>query len=104
MSKDASERDFNQVFDLDRTTLTRDFVDRIEALLRAQEEARDDLKEVLAEALHAEFRKHDILAMRKIAKLRLQDKRGDASEQLAALERISRVVGFDLFDWAERAR
>lgn len=100
MDDSAPHRDFEAMLDLDRSTLTRNFVDRIEALLRAQEEARNDLKDVLDEALHAEFRKHDIAAMKKIAKLRLQDKVGDAREQLAALERISEIVGMPLFDWS----
>ena len=38
--------------------------------------------------------------MKKIAKLRLDDKASEAREQLSALERIGRAVGFDLFDWA----
>jgi len=36
---------------------------------------------------------------KKIAKLRLDDKKGAAQEQLEALERIGKAVGFDLFDW-----
>ena len=34
-------------------------------------------------------------------KLRADDKRADAREQLAALERISTIVEFDLFGWAD---
>lgn len=42
--------------------------------------------------------------LRKIAKLRLQDKRGDAEEQLEALARISAAIDFPLFDWAVKTR
>lgn len=94
------KRDFAKMFDLDRTTLTKSMVDRMERCLRDAESARDDLKEVVAECNNAEFGKRDIEAMKKIAKLRLQDKKGAAQEQLEALERIGKAVGFDLFDWA----
>ena len=94
------KRDFAKMFDLDRTTLTKSMVDRMERCLREAQVARDDLKEVVAECNEAEFSKRDIQAMKKIAKLRLDDKKGDAQEQLAALERIGKAVGFDLFDWA----
>ncbi len=97
---DDGHRDLGKLFDLDRSTLIKNMVARMEACLRQAEAARDDLKEVVAECVEAEFRKHDIAAMRKIAKLRLADKAADARDQLAALERIGRAVGLDLFDWA----
>ena len=100
MPDDEHGRDLGKMFDLDRSTLTKNMVDRMEACLRQAEAARDDLKEVVAECVIAEFRKHDIAAMRKIAKLRLADKAADARDQLAALQRIGRAVGLDLFDWA----
>jgi uncharacterized protein (UPF0335 family) len=97
---DEPKRDFTKIFDLDRTTLTKNMVDRMERCLRDAAAARDDLKEVIAECNEAEFGKRDIEAMRKIAKLRLDDKKGRAQEQLEALDRIGKAVGFDLFDWA----
>jgi len=100
MPMDGAEPDLGKLFDLDRTSLTKEFVNRIEESMRQAEAARDDLKAVIAECAAAEFRKHDIAAMKKIAKLRLADKAADAREQLAALERVGRAVGFDLFDWA----
>lgn len=95
------KRDFAKMFDLDRTTLTKTMVDRMERCLRDIAAARDDLKEIAAECDQAEFRKLDIQAMKKIAKLRLDDKKGVAQEQLEALQRVGRAVGFDLFEWAE---
>lgn len=94
------KRDFAKMFDLDRTTLTKSMVDRMETCMRDMETARGDLKEVIEQAKEAEFGKRDIEAMKKIAKLRLDDKKGAAQEQLAALERVGKAVGFDLFDWA----
>lgn len=94
------KRDFAKMFDLDRTTLTRNMVDRMEACLRDAQTARDELKEVVADCAEREFSKRDIQAMKKIAKLRLDDKKGAAQEQLEALERIGKAVGFDLFDWS----
>lgn len=41
--------------------------------------------------------------MKRIAKLRLDDKGSEAKEQLEALQRIGRAVSFDLFDWANAA-
>ena len=99
---DGSEpkRDFAKMFHLDRITLTKSMVDRMETCMRDAQTARDDLKAVLAEVAEREFGKRDIEAMKKIAKLRLEDKRGAAQEQLEALNRIGKAIGFDLFDWA----
>lgn len=94
------KRDFAKMFDLDRTTLIRSMVDRMEQSMRDADAARDDLKEIVSECREAEFGPRDIAAMKKIAKLRKDDKGGDAKEQLEALERIGAAVGFDLFDWA----
>ena len=94
--------DWNKALDLDRSTLTKNMVDRMETCLRSVQVARDDLAEIVAECKEREFGPNDIRAMKKIAKLRLDEKLGDAQEQLAALERISAVVGFDLFAWAAK--
>lgn len=93
------KRDFVRMFDLDRTTLIKSMVDRMEQCMRDADKSRDDLNEVLAECREAEFGRRDIAAMKKIAKLRKDDKGGDAKEQLEALERIGAAVGFNLFDW-----
>lgn len=94
------KRDFAKMFDLDRTTLTKSMVNDMERCLRDAATARDKLKEVLASAKEAEFSPRDIEAMKKIAKLRLDDKKARAQEQLEALDRVGKAVGFDLFDWA----
>ena len=94
------KRDFAKILDLDRTTLTKSMVDRMEQCLREAETARDDLKEVIAQCREAEFGKRDIEAMKKIAKLRLDCKKGAAQEQLESLDGIGRAVGLDLFSWA----
>lgn len=96
-------RDWSATLDLNRSTATKSFVDRMEECMRQAEIARDDLKAVLADAKEAEFSPRDIEAMKKIAKLRLKDERGRAQEQLEALQRIGKAVGFDLFDWSDRA-
>jgi uncharacterized protein (UPF0335 family) len=94
--------EFDKMFDLDRSTLTKSFVDRMEECLRQQQVAADDLKQVCADATEAEFGPHDIKAMKKIARIWLKDQRSDARDQLEALERIGRAVQFELFDWDER--
>lgn len=93
--------DLNKVFDLDRSNLTTSLVSRFEDCFRQVETAQSDVRALTDEANGLEFQKRDILAMKKIARLRLKDKRADAAEQLEALNRISRAVGFDLFDWAD---
>jgi uncharacterized protein (UPF0335 family) len=98
------KRDLHKMFDLDRKTLIKSMVDRMEQALREQDAARDDLKEIVSECREAEFGPRDIAAMKKIAKLRKDDKGGDAKEQLEALQRIGNAVGFDLFDWAATAK
>lgn len=96
----ADDVDWVKQLDLDRTTATKNFVDRMEKCLRDAQTAADDLKEVLAEAKEAEFAPRDVEAMKKIARLRLKNQIGHAQEQLEALQRIGDAVGADLFAWA----
>jgi uncharacterized protein (UPF0335 family) len=96
------KRDFNKMFDLNRSTATKDFVTRMEECMRQQQVAADDLKQVVADATEAEFGPKDIRAMKRIAKWRLRDQLASAKEELEALERIGRAVQFDLFDWDEK--
>jgi len=98
---EAPRKDWSAALDLSRTTATKSFVDRMEECMRQQQTASDDLKEVIADAKEAEFSARDIAAMKKVAQLRLKDQRGRAQEQLEALNRIGKAVGFDLFDWAD---
>lgn len=90
--------DFTKLFDLDRSQLTREMVDRMEQAMRRIDDARADLQMIVAECNEAFFKKRDIEAMKKIAKLRKDDKQSAAREQIEALMRIGRVVQFDLFD------
>ena len=94
------ERDLGTLFDLDRSTLIKNMVDRMETCMRHAQSAADDLKEVIADCREAELPARDISAIKKIARLRFKDKRAEAAEQIEALQRIGRAVGFDLFDWA----
>ena len=94
------KRDLHEIFDLDRKKVVRSYVDRMEQCMREADAARDELKEIIAEAKENHFGPRDVEAMKKIAKLRKDDKGGAAKEQLEALERIGGIVGFDLFDWA----
>jgi uncharacterized protein (UPF0335 family) len=101
-SSDEPKRDFSKMFDLDRSTGIKNLVDRMEACMREQQVATDDLKQVCADAVEAEFGPKDIRAMKRIAKWRLKDQLASAKEELEALERIGRAVQFDLFDFDER--
>lgn len=71
-----SDTDWTKKLDLNRTTVTTNFVARMEECMRAQQTASDDLKEVVAQAAEQEFSKRDIEAMKKIARLRLKDQIG----------------------------
>jgi uncharacterized protein (UPF0335 family) len=97
---DGSERDLGKIFDLDRSTLIKSMVQRMEECMRQAQAASDDLKAVVAECREAEFIVRDIDAMKTIARLRIKDKAAEAREKLEAMRRIGRAVGFDLFDWA----
>lgn len=96
-----SDTDWTKKLDLNRTTITTDFVNRFEAVMRDQQTAADDLKEIAAQASEQEFSKRDIEAMKKIAKMRLKDQIGRAQEQIDALRRIGAAVQIDLFEMAE---
>jgi uncharacterized protein (UPF0335 family) len=100
---DEPDRDFAKMFDLDRSTLIKTLVDAMEQTYRDTDAARDSLKEIVSQCRAAEFPPRDIIAMKRIARLRKDDKGGEAREQLAALERIGHAVGYDLFDWAAQA-
>lgn len=92
-----SDTDWTKKLDLNRTTITTNFVDRFEEVMRQQEAAANDLKEITADASEQEFSKRDIEAMKKIAKFRLKDQIGRAREQISALRRIGAAVQCDLF-------
>jgi uncharacterized protein (UPF0335 family) len=89
--------DWTKRLDLNRTTITTDFVKRMEECMRQQEAAAADLKELTAQAAEQEFTKRDIEAMKRIARLRLKDQVGRAREQIDALRRIGDAVQCDLF-------
>jgi len=95
-----SNTDWTKKLDLNRTTITTDFVNRFEAVMRDQQTAADDLKEIAAQAAEQEFTKRDIEAMKKLAKMRLKDQIGRAREQIDALRRIGAAIQIDLFDVA----
>lgn len=99
-SEPDRERDLGAIFDLDRTKLTKSMVDRFEQLLRDRDAVGEDLRQLAAECKDANFSKRQIAAMKRIAKLRKDDKRQAAREELSALEQVATAVGFDLFDWA----
>lgn len=102
MTDDKPTGEFDKMLDLNRSVATREMVSRMEECMRQQKVAADDLKQVVADATEAEFGPKDIAAMKKIAKLRLNDKLAMAKEELEALERIGRICQFDMFDWDER--
>lgn len=65
-----------------------------------QQIAAEDIKVIALKALEAEFSKRDIGAMKAIARMRLKDQKSQAQEKLEALERIGKIVQFDLFDFS----
>jgi len=99
---EAPTRNWSETLDLDRGTAINNFAARMEECLRTQQAAADDLKEVMAEAKEAEFSIRDVDAMKTVARLRVKDQLGRAQEKLEALERISKALKLDLFDWAAR--
>lgn len=94
------KRDWTKTLDLNRTKLTCDMVDRFFDAMTRQQIAAEDIKVITLSAIEAEFSKRDIGAMKTIAKLKLKDQKSRAQEKLEALERISKIVQFDLFDFA----
>ena len=92
-----ADTDWTKKLDLNRTTITTNFVDRFEEALRVQETAANDLKEIANDAVEQEFSKRDVEAMKKIARFRLKDQVGRAREQIDALRRIGAAVQCDLF-------
>jgi hypothetical protein len=94
------KRDFDQMFDLNRSTVIKNYVSELEERFRAIEVAQGDLKAIAEAAKEHEFSPKEVLAMKRIARLRLKDKGPEAKQELAALERIGKAVDFDLFDFA----
>jgi uncharacterized protein (UPF0335 family) len=97
----APKANLAEIFDLDRKKITRQMVDRFEQCMRDADQVKADMSELTNECREAQFGPKEIAAMKKIAKLRKEDKRGNAQEQLAALERVSDAIGFDLFSWRD---
>ena len=92
--------DFAKMMDLNRTTLTRDMVERYIDAMQRQQVAAEDIKIITAAAKEAEYKPKEITAMKNVAKLRMTGKEADAKENLEALERVAAAVGMDLFGWA----
>ena len=97
------QRDLFRLFDLDRSQLVSTLTSNIEVALRDIDNARTDLKEILAGCKHAGFTPREIGAMKRVARLRKDDKLPEAQEELAALERVGDAVGFPLFEWARKS-
>ncbi|MCF4166354.1 DUF2312 domain-containing protein [Zavarzinia compransoris] len=96
------ERDLAKVFDLKGERQIAGYVDRFENLLREADRVKDDVSALKAEAKEAMFTPFEIKAMQEVAKLRKDDKAGVAEEKLAAIKRVSKAAGMDLFRWADQ--
>ena len=94
--------DFERMLDLGRSTLIRDFVDEMEARLREIDTAQVALKEIVEAAKRQEFTPSEAVAMKKIARLRMKDKKAQAQQELEALERVGIAVDFNVMDRGER--
>lgn len=81
--------------------LTQAFVDRIERAMIESKNAADDLKQIIVECKDAGFLPKTIAAMKAMAKIRMNDTIEEAREKLETLERVSRAVGVNLFNWSE---
>lgn len=89
--------DLNEIFDLDRKDVVKKLVTEMEQCLHDAMIARENLKEIVAHAREYQFSAWEAVAMRKLAKLRLDDKLGTAREEIDALRRISYSLEIDLF-------
>lgn len=98
------KRDWSKSLDLNRTTLTRDMVDRYYDAMQRQQVAAEDVKIITSAAKEAEYRPVDIAAMKAVARLKMTGKESDAREKLEAIERVADAVGMDLFGWANVRR
>ena len=92
--------DFAKMMDLNRTTLTRDMVERYYDAMMRQQVAAEDIKVITAAAKEAEYRPVDIAAMKTVARLKMTGKQAEAKEKLEAMERVAAAVGLDLFGWS----
>src|SRR6187397_3125772 len=92
--------DFTKMMDLNRTTLTRDMVDRYYDAMLRQQVAAEDIKIITAAAKEQEYKPVDIAAMKAVARLKMTGKEADAREKLKAMERAADAVGMDLFSWS----
>jgi len=101
---DDPPRDFERMLDLNRSTLIRDLVDEMEVRVREIDTAQVALKEIVEAAKRQEFTPSEAAAMKKIARLRVKDKKAEATQDLEALERIGQAVDFNVFDWKDWRR
>ena len=103
MAEGRKPNDLSEIFNLDRSQAIARMTGNFENCLRDIQTAQDDLKELVASCKEAGIGPHEIAAMRRIARLRLKDQGVVAREQLAALNRVGKAVGYDLFDFADAA-
>lgn len=93
--------DLSLMFDLTRDKAVAKYVDSFEDLLRQKDAVTTDIKQLRDDAKEAMFSPSEIKAFETIAKWRKDDKRGAATETLAALRRVANAINFDLFSWAD---
>ncbi len=95
------KRNLSEIMDLSGEKRLAGFVARYEQLLRDADAIKADVTELKNEMKEGMLLPTEIKAVAQIAKLRKDDKAGAAEEQLAALRRVSRACGIDLFRWAD---
>lgn len=93
--------DLSEMFDLDRKKAIATLVGNMEQCLRDVQDAQEDLKQLSASAKEAGFTVKDVSAMKRVAKLRLDDDVVQARKDLERLQRIADAAGVDLFSWAK---
>jgi uncharacterized protein (UPF0335 family) len=86
---------------IDRQGLTKSFVERLADCIITAKVAADDMKMVLDEAKGEDYSARELAAMKTVAKLKADGKEAQAKAKLAALDKVSRAVGMDLFDWSD---
>ena len=101
MNDEQKRNDLAEIFDLDRSQAIARMTANFENSMRDIQTAQDDLKELVASCKEAGLSPLEIGAMKQIATLRLKDQGGVAREKLAALKRVGKAAGYDLFDWAD---
>jgi hypothetical protein len=85
----------------DRSALIAQIVQQFEQIETDKLSTRQDERAVTVSCMEAELSKAEVVAIKRLAKLRVIGKLDAERERIDAMRQVGKAVGVDLFTWAD---